>query len=85
MTKANTTKPAEKSVNPQYTGGLFHCYMLDESICHFTGVRSILSLLFYLLFENPLSKQCRLYQVPGYVASNLGLHCLPMILLLGSP
>ena len=31
---------------PWYTGGLFHCYMLDESICHFRGVRSILSLLF---------------------------------------
>ena len=21
-------------INPLYTGGLFHCYMLDESICH---------------------------------------------------
>ena len=29
-------------VNPLYTGGL-----LDNSICHFRGVRSILSLLFY--------------------------------------
>ena len=28
-------------------GRLFHCYMLDESICHFGGVRSILSLLFF--------------------------------------
>ena len=30
-----------------YTDGLFHCYMLDESICHLRGVGSILSLLFY--------------------------------------
>ena len=30
-----------------YTGGLFNCYMLDESICHFRGVGSILSLLLY--------------------------------------
>ena len=22
-------------VNPLYTGGFFHCYILDESICHF--------------------------------------------------
>ena len=34
-------------INPLYTGGLFHCYLLDESICHFRGVRSILSLEFY--------------------------------------
>ena len=31
--------------NPLYTGGLFHCYMLDESICQFRGVGSILPLL----------------------------------------
>ena len=36
-----------KNNNLSYTGGLFHCYMLDESICHFRGVMSILSLLFY--------------------------------------
>ena len=34
--------------NPLYNGGLFHCYMLDESICHFRGDGSILWLLFYL-------------------------------------
>ena len=34
-------------VNQLYTSGLVHCYKLDESICHFRGVGSILSLLFY--------------------------------------
>ena len=34
------------NVNPLYTGRLFDCQMLDESICHFRGVRSILSLEF---------------------------------------
>ena len=42
-------------INPLYTGGLFHCYdesiwmspLLDESICHFRVVGSILALLFY--------------------------------------
>ena len=27
--------------------GAFHCYLLDESICHFKGDGSILSLLFF--------------------------------------
>ena len=43
--------------------------MVDEAICHFRGVRSILSLLFYFLMENPV------------VASDLGLYCLPVTLL----
>ena len=34
-------------LNPLYTGALFHWYMLDETICNFRGVGSILSLLFY--------------------------------------
>ena len=33
--------------NPLYTDRLLHCYMLDESICHFKGVGSILSFLLY--------------------------------------
>ena len=32
-------------IKPLCTGGLFHCYMLDQSICHFLSVVSILSLL----------------------------------------
>ena len=35
-----------KHFNLLYTGGLFHCYMLEESVCQFRGVGSILSLLF---------------------------------------
>ena len=36
-------------LNPLYTGGLFHCCMLDmsDSICHFWGAGSILLLLLY--------------------------------------
>ena len=52
-----STKPG--SPLPLYTGGLFHFYMLDESICHFRGVRPILSLLFHIVMENPVCKQCR--------------------------
>ena len=35
------------SFNPMNTGQLFHCYMLDKSICHFRGVGSTLLLLLY--------------------------------------
>ena len=36
------------TLNPLYTGGLIHCFKLDKSICHFRGVGSVLSLLFYI-------------------------------------
>ena len=44
--------------NPLYTGELIHCNMLDESICHFRDVGSVL-LLFLFLIENSVSKQWR--------------------------
>ena len=47
------------SVNPLHTGGLFHCYMLDESICHFRGVGSIFVAFILFLMENFVSKQYR--------------------------
>ena len=64
-----------------YTSGLFHCYMLDKPICHFRGVRSILSLLFYFGWKILLANCVGPDQMPHYVASDLGLHCLPMTLL----
>ena len=50
------------------TGGLFNCYMLDKSICHFRGVGSILSLLFYFFMEILLANNVD----PDNVASDLG-------------
>ena len=32
----------QKWVNPLYTGELFHCDMLEKSICHIRGAGSIL-------------------------------------------
>ena len=67
--------------------------MLDESICHFRCVGSILSLLFYFFsIGSILSLLFYMYfrlnillannvgpdQMPHYVASDLGLHCLPI-------
>ena len=46
-------------LNPLYTGGLFHYYMLNEFICQFGGVRSIFVALIIFLIENPVSKQSR--------------------------
>ena len=63
--------------NPLCTGGLFHCYMMDESICHFRGAGSV------FLMKNPDRKQGRPDQTPRYVASDLDLHCLPMTLFTG--
>ena len=37
------------SLNPLYAGGLFYCYMLDEAICHFRDIGSVL--LFYSIFD----------------------------------
>ena len=51
--------------------------MLDESVCHFRGVRSILSLLFY--FDGNANAEDA-DQMPPDVASDLGLHCLPVTL-----
>ena len=49
--------------------------MLHEYICHFRGVRSIVT-------DSIFDGKCVAYnvdpdQMPHYVASDLGLHCLP--------
>ena len=49
--------------------------MLDKSICHFRGVGSILSLfLWKILLANNSDPD----QMSHNVASDLGLHCMPM-------
>ena len=30
------------ALNPLYTSGVYHCHVLNESICHLMGVGSIL-------------------------------------------
>ena len=72
-------------LNPLYTNGLFHCYMLDESICHFRVVWSIFFFFFFFAFilflmENPLTNNEDPDQKPHDIASDLGLHFLPMTL-----
>ena len=47
--------------------------MLDESMCHFWDVGSILSFLIYFLWKILLANDPD--QTPHYVASDLGLHC----------
>ena len=64
-----------------YTGEFFYCYILDKSIFHLRGVVSILSLLICLRWKILLANNVDPDQMPHHVASDLGLHCLPMTLL----
>ena len=78
-----------RRIIPLYAGRFFQCYMLDESICHLSVVGSILSvsLLYYLWWKIPLANNVapnKLDKTPHYVASDLGLHCLPMAILRAS-
>ena len=66
----------DKLFNSLYTGRPFHRYMLDESISHFRVVGSILS-RWKILLANTADPD----HTPQYVAYDLGLHCLPFILL----
>ena len=60
--------------NPLCTGGLFHCDLLDESICHFCGVESILSILFNISWKILLANNVDPDQMP----QGRGLLCLHM-------
>ena len=55
--------------------------MLDESVCHFKGVGSIVSLYSVFWRKILLANSVHPDQMPHYVASDLGLHCLPITLL----
>ena len=57
--------------------------MLDKPICHFRGIKSILSifLLFYFWWQILLANTVDPDLMPHYVASDLGLHCLSLTLL----
>ena len=55
--------------------------LLDESICHFRGVESILSLLCFFLWKILLANNVNPDQTPLNVASDLGLQCLPLTFL----
>ena len=71
-----------KTVNPLYTGRLFHCFMLDESICHCRYECQVYFVTFILfLIKILLANTVDPDQTPHYVASDLVLHCLPMTFL----
>ena len=53
-----------------YTGGLFLYYILDKSICHFRGVRSVWSLLFYFLMENYVASRSSLFAYDPFTCSS---------------
>ena len=55
--------------------------MLDKSICHFRGVKSISSFLFYFWWKILLANNADPDQMSHHVASDLGLQYLPATLL----
>ena len=55
--------------------------MLDEFICHFKGVRSILTLFTLFSKKIMLANTIDSEQTPQHVASDLGLYSFPMTLL----
>ena len=65
------------SIKTLYTGGLFHCYMLDESICQL-GVSGLFC-RFYSIFRWKilLTNNVETDKTPHDVASDLGLRRLP--------
>ena len=71
--------PQEKMsrLNTVYTGRLFHCYMLDESMS-FLGCRVYLYAFLLFLIQNPVIKHVDPDHMPHYVASDLSLLCLPI-------
>ena len=44
------------TLNPLYNGKLYHCYILDKSICHFRGCQVNFVAFILFLMENPVSK-----------------------------
>ena len=64
---------------------LTHCILVDSSsvTCWTSpfvilGVSSLFRCFNSILMENPISNNVDPDQMPHYVASDLGLHCLPM-------
>ena len=63
-------------LNPHLPNELSHPYQLDESSFHLRGVWCTVFIFIIFLLEIPVSKQC--WPWSRSVASDLGLHCLPM-------
>ena len=74
----NIMSEVPELINPLYTGRLFHCYILDDPFV----ILGVLSLFhqFYSIFDRKSYKQTvyTLIRCYHYVATDLGLHCLPM-------
>ena len=60
-------------INPMYSGGLCHCYIMGKSICHFRGVGSVICFYSRFLWKILLANNVDPDQTPHYV------HCLPIL------
>ena len=64
--------------NPHLPSGPIHPYQLEESISNFRAVWGTFSFLFCFESILVLTNNEDPDQMPHFVASDLGLHCLPM-------
>lgn len=60
---------------------LIHCILVDLLASTFAWDVGFTSSLLFFLMNNPVSKHRRSWLTPHYVASDLGMHRLPMVLL----
>ena len=65
-------------VNPSVLNGISHPYHLGESTSIFRGNRSDFSFLFHFSMKFMLANIIACNGTPYFVASHLGLLCLPM-------
>ena len=65
---------------PLFTGGIFHCYSLEKSIC-ILGESGLFCPIYSIFIKMPIANNEGPYQIPHCVVSDLGLHCLSMTLL----
>ena len=69
-------------LNPFMPSGLFHLSLLDRFISNSRGIWFVFSVLSFIIEIHVLNaNSVDPDQMPHSVASDLGLHCLPMSLL----
>ena len=81
--RQNNMSPVLLTRNPLYNGALFHCYMLDEFICHIRSVGSTLSLLLCPRDDSRGALRLRFAPVCPSVCLSVRLSVRPFVTLYG--
>ena len=65
-----------EALNPNLPSGLFHSYLLDESISDFRGIWCIFFHFYFISSRNSCKQSLDPDQTPHFAVSDLGLHCI---------